>query len=110
MPNEQLLFTDDINKATKEIEQFDGRVTHQLTELGFVAQLPDTVDIKALKYSQAQPSTKLDTKSQLAVKAWEARAKERTIRKPIKGDGFDWDEPGFEPPGSLLDEDMSIKK
>jgi hypothetical protein len=93
-----LLFTKDIQKTKKEIKKLGGRITHILSKKVLVAQLPYTVDVKALKMSELRPPKKLDSASKAAMDAWKAKQKKEKLIKPSEHEGKAWDTPGYKAP------------
>lgn len=105
MSQDILLFTKNIENAKKEIITLGGQVTHQFTDIVFVATLPDHVDLQTLASSTPnQPST-LDPASKLSVGAWKDLQQKNISRTRSASDGLSWDTPGYLPPKHPEDDD-----
>ncbi len=100
-----LLFTKEIEKAKKEINEMGGQVTHQFTDTVFVASLPDSVDSKSLVESTTKEPTKLDPVSKLSADAWQGLQQKAVSGARSASEGLSWDTPGFLPPNHPEDED-----
>ncbi len=104
MPQEVLLFTQNVQEAKKEIVAHGGYVTHQFTDRVMVANLPESVNLQSLQHSTTTPPSSLDSASQLAADAWNnLQAKKRQAPAPNPTEGLSWDAPGFEPPRTRVD-------
>jgi hypothetical protein len=101
-----LLFTEDIQKARREIDDLEGQITQQFTDSVFVANLPDSVDPQSLSESTPDLPSTLDPVSQLAADAWEGlQSKTFSAAAPSDTEGLSWDTPGFTPPNPPHDEE-----
>lgn len=88
---EQLLYTNDPERARAEVERCGGHVRQVFTPHVFVADVPDDAQLTA---STPDAPPDLDERSRLMVDAWRSRASKRG--DPMEG--IPWDTPGFEPP------------
>ena len=93
-----LLYTQDMEKAKQEIIAVGGQVTQQFTGTVFVANLPESVDLKLLDASTPDEPSTLDQISQLSVNAWKGLQKKVTTRAPSESEGIGWDTPGYSAP------------
>jgi hypothetical protein len=66
MADSVLLFTDDSERARREIEALGGRITQQFTERVLVAVLPETVEPESLTASTVEQPESLDLASEMA--------------------------------------------
>ncbi len=102
MKKDTLLFTNDIKAAIKEIQNIGGRISQEFTNHVFVANLPDSIDIKSLRFSSTKPKSKLDSKSELLSKSWNNlvdKSKNRSISRSIsQTEGLKWDAEGYSTP------------
>jgi hypothetical protein len=102
MPQELLLYTQDLQKAKQEIVTLGGRITQQFTDTVIVVNLPDSIDPQTLKQSTAVLPDSLDPVSQLAVNAWnQLQVKRRAEGAPSATEGLSWDTPGYSPPRKI---------
>jgi hypothetical protein len=88
---EVLLYTEDVEAATAEIENAGGRVLHVLTRSVIVAEVPSAA---ALSTCTRQSPSDLDPASADAAAAWNAAQ-----AKPKDSNWLPWDTPGFDAPG-----------
>ena len=89
--NEQLLYTNDAQKARDEVERSGGQVRQVFTPRVFVAAVPEDTE---LSHSTSAPPLDLDAVSRMMAEAWASRAsKPKSEKAPIP-----WDTPGFKPP------------
>lgn len=93
-----VLSTEDPAAARREWEGLGGRELHRFSESVFVAELPEGVEVAALRHSRPVRPEALDDVSRLAVDAW--RAMEDKARRKTRGpaEGLPWDAPGYQPP------------
>jgi hypothetical protein len=64
MPQEVLLYTEDLPAATQEIASLGGRITQQLTNVVIVVNLPESVNSESLTYAATVAPSDLDQVSQ----------------------------------------------
>ena len=105
MSNNNLLFTQDVEKAKREIIALGGDVTQQFTDSVFVANLPDSAKAESLKESTPDQPGTLDQISELAVDAWKGLQEKSRSRAPSKTEGLSWDTPGYTPPNPPPNDD-----
>ncbi|MEH2025357.1 hypothetical protein, partial [Nostoc sp.] len=111
MPQEFLLYTQDLQQAKQEIVALGGRVTQQFTDVVIVVNLPDSVDPQTLQQSATVPPDSLDPVSQLAVNAWnQLQVKGQTNGAPSATEGLSWDTPGYSPPRSTENDPDAINR
>ena len=87
-----ILYTEDVDAASEEIETHGGRVTQICTSDIIISNLPDEFEPSLLTYSTVSIPDDLGDMSRLFVDAWntEIEEKEETIKK--------WDEEGYQYP------------
>ncbi|RKG62207.1 hypothetical protein D7X30_02480 [Corallococcus sp. AB011P] len=93
-----VLSTKDPAAAMQEWESLGGRELHRFSESVFVAELPEGVEVAALKYSQPLQPEALDGASSLAVDAWRAMEDKARRKEMGPAEGLPWDAPGYQPP------------
>jgi hypothetical protein len=87
---ELLLYTDDVGRATSEVESLGGQVKQVFTPALLVAVVPDDISLTA---STADPPAQLDDVTRMMAEAWHARPE-----RDAALEGIPWDTPGFESP------------
>ncbi len=102
-----LLYTDDIEAATREIVDVGGQITQQFTDSVFIANLPDSVDPPSLSFSTPEQPGTLDEVSELAANAWTGLQEDLVSRSPSERDGLSWDSADLQPPDRPEDVDPS---
>lgn len=70
MPEDVLLYTENIQESTEEIERLGGRVTQVFSDSVLLARLPEDVAADSLEKSQTEPPADLDETSALAARSW----------------------------------------
>ena len=99
MSKDLLLYTQNLQQAKLEIENYGGRVTQQFTETVFLANIPDSVEPETLQKSTTVPPESLDLVSQLAKNAWNGLQEKKLAEDaPSATEGLSWDTPGYSPP------------
>jgi hypothetical protein len=109
MPQEVLLYTQDLPAATKEIASLGGRITQQLTNVVIVVNFPESVNSESLTYAATVAPSNLDQISQIAANAWENLGSKRESQAPSPAEGLPWDAPGFQSPRKVQGEPQSLR-
>ncbi len=100
-----LVFTDNFDRANKEIESKGGRVVHRLGRGILVVNLPKPTKISNLDTCDSKMPAWLDDEEKLIVKAWKATAASKgtellSLMTRSTREGVKWSESGFQAPGS----------
>ena len=98
MAEDVLLYTQNIQESTEEIERVGGRVTQVFTDSVLLARLPEDVAADSLEKSQTEPPAELDETSRLAASGWSLSQSKRRSGFLAETEGLNWDTPGYEPP------------
>jgi hypothetical protein len=95
-----ILYTRRREAAQKEIRDLDGKITQQFTRDLFMAVLPDSFDVRKLKYSRTRFPANLSKTSKLVLKAWRLGQKKAEKYISIVDPNRDllWGSPGLETP------------
>jgi hypothetical protein len=108
MPQDVLLYTQDLQEARQEIESLGGRITQQFTDSVFVANLPDSVASQYLTRSSTIAPPNLDQISKLSADAWINLQDKLESGTPNPTEGLSWDAPGYEPPRQIQEDVQSL--
>jgi hypothetical protein len=101
MSHDLLLFSKDMASAKKEISEFGGRITHQLTQDAFVAHVPDAVTPSDFHHAAPPPDTD-DPMTAWVVNAF--RGLLRSNQRQTASESMSWDAQGYQAPRNSKDQ------
>jgi len=110
--NIALLYSKNLDAASKEIGQSDGHVIHVLSQDTpvFVASLPESTNTDDLKHSQATPFEDLKEETHNIIEAW--KQTDLKLKSDITDDaeGLTWDVKGRTAPKKLEPTEVGLSK
>lgn len=95
------LFTSDITRARKEIEDLGGQVATQTSASTIHAIFQEEPDLSVLQFSSRVMSGNMNEEDEIAFQAWNMlcdKAERQAKSPPDDLEGLPWDAPGFKAP------------
>lgn len=99
----EILYTENIAAAKKEIAELKGKVSQEFTSQLFVAELPADVSKDELQFSSTPVANNLTKVAKLAFDSWTSYTLKDAAENfaPDHREGLSWDTEGFQSPKSM---------